>query len=106
MFRAAHGWRLAEPSPQEGDHAERRQVTFIKDDRIAERDGTAVVRARIDEVEDSLRPLAIALIPGPERVSIDSNNSGHIQLPATSYQLPASSFQLSAFSFQLSAFSL
>ena len=38
--------RQAEPTLQEGNHAEGRQVTLIEDDGIAERNGTRVVSVR------------------------------------------------------------
>ena len=65
--------RQAEPTVQQRNHAERRQVPFIENDGIPECDWTSVVRVGIQQVEQPARPLAVALIPVDETLAIDRN---------------------------------
>ncbi len=65
--------RQPEPTLQEGNHAEGWQVTFIKDDGIAEGNGTRVVRVRVEEVEQLPRSVAVAPIPVDEACAINGD---------------------------------
>ena len=53
----------AERAFDEGVEAERRQVAFVEDDRMAEVDGPAVVRLVGNQIEQRLRSRAVARVP-------------------------------------------
>ncbi len=63
--------RFSERLLQERVEAERRQVAFIEDDRMAQLDGPAVVRVLGQQIEQPARPIAVAAIASEEGVAID-----------------------------------
>ena len=67
--------RSAQAAAQERDHAERRQMPFVEHDRIAQRNRTAVVRRRIDQIEDRL---ATARGCGDTSRSTDSRSMANV----------------------------
>jgi hypothetical protein len=68
--------REAEPLFYQRVEAEPRQVAFVKDDRVAQRDGAAVIRLLGEHVEQHPRARAIALVPRDESRAV----KGHISI--------------------------
>ena len=63
-----------ESAPQQGNHAERREVPLVEHDGIAQRDRTRVIGVGIDEIEQLARSGAVALIPVDELRAIDGDD--------------------------------
>ena len=65
--------------------AERREVTLVEDDRVAQCNRLAVVRLVCEQIEQGLRAVAVASIPGHQPGAIDREGSygleGHRVLP-------------------------
>ncbi len=87
-FKADVDARPAQTALHERVEAEGRQMALVKDDRMAQRDRAAVVRLFADQVEERLRPRAVAHIPVGEGLASErrhgrrsQHNGGRIGQP-------------------------
>ena len=63
-------WRLIQRAANQRVEAERRQVPFVKDQRMALGNRLAVVRLVCNEIEDGARTLPVLLIPPHEQSAV------------------------------------
>jgi len=63
LFEPGVHRRTTQASPQEGDDAESRQVSFVENDWVPKSNRTRVVRGRVDQVEEGSRSRAVPLVP-------------------------------------------
>ena len=74
-FETAVDARAAERLLHERVEAERWQVAFVEDDRMAQRNRLRVVGLVVDEVEERARSRAVAAIPVDERRAVQRHES-------------------------------
>ena len=60
-----------------GIEAESRQMSFIEDDWMSQRDGTTVIRVVADQIEEHLRTRSILQVPINEKLAVDCRHASH-----------------------------
>src|SRR6185295_11810850 len=67
-----------EAALHQGIEAEGREVTFVENDRMAQGDGTAVVRLVIDQVEQPFRAGTVPQVPIDQTLTVSGGHACHL----------------------------